>query len=245
MSQQRSRGSTQVTLDPHLMNASVGLLGQAQNLYYRPEALPSLYTGINQIRQAGLAGVAGTALQGGATGPALAEYNKTLGGGYLDAGSNPYLQDIVRRATSEAMAGPLSGYNAAGRFGSGLMDQAVADAGTATAARLYGGQYEAERQRMAEMAGMAPMFNALSYDPSMQLMNVGSALEQDTQNQQAEQVRQYMWPYMQQQILQEQLAGSPLMGANRTTSRGSQMNIDWGSMIGGILSPSAPGMGGK
>ncbi len=39
-------------------------------------------------------------------------FNKTMSGGYLDAGSNPYLQDIVNRSVGAAQSGEAVGRHA-------------------------------------------------------------------------------------------------------------------------------------
>lgn len=244
MSKSVSKGTTRAYMPRHLRRDSHFALKEARDLYTRREGqpLPSLYTGIDPTRQAGLEHIRGLAESGGAVVPgAIDEYNQTIGGNYLDPSTNPFLQETVDRSVSAAISPVLSGSVGAGRMGSGVFANAVTDAASATAANLYGENYQAERDRMASLIGMAPAMEGLAYAPGRELEYVGGAYEQDQMAQQAEDVRQYMWPYQQLAEYESSLGANPLNSKISTGGRSSTSQTDWGAIIGGIL---APGMGG-
>lgn len=218
--------------------------GVYENLQSTP--LPSQYVGIDPARQQGLQSIYGQAAGGSMVPQAfLPEYQKVMSGGYLDAASNPYLQDIVNRSVQAAGVAPTSGAVGGNRFGSGIYANALADARAATAANLYGSQYEAERQRMMQMAGMTPMAEGLQYADASRMMDVGRQYEADQAAQQAEELRQYMFPTQAADWYQNFIRGSPLMAQTKSETH---TPFDWGSAIAGMFQPSinlGGGGGGK
>lgn len=230
----KSKSKTRVDLNPLIEEQSEYTLGEARGLYDRTDPLPSTYVGISDPRRQALDQMLSMA-QGGTAVPqnVLNEYNKTMSGGYLDTGSNPYLQDIVQRSVGAAMSAPGSSAMQQGRFGSGVMANAMADAGQETASRLYGAQYEAERARMNQALQLAPQMNELQYADQMQQGFVGQQLEADQAAQQSEDVRQHLWPMEKLAAFQSLVAGNPLM-AETTTTATTKQGFDWGSAIGGI-----------
>lgn len=244
MSKTNSHGSNQTVLNPAIQSAGGYTLGEAGRLYnqYQGQPLPSQYVGIDPSRRAGLQNVSQIAGQGGAVVPGvLDEYRKTIGGHYLDPSTNPYLDEIVRRSVSAAGAPVTSGVVGSGRLGSGVYANALADTRAATAANLYGANYQRERDLMAQYLGMAPQVEDLAYSPARQMMDVGSAYEADVAAQQDEALRQYLAPYEFLTRYEDSINANPLAGANRQNVRGESTAIDWGAMIGGILSPSVGG----
>lgn len=239
----KSRSRTTVKLDPRIEEQSDYALNEARSIYDRPEPLPSTYVGISDPRRQALDQMLSMA-QGGTAVPqnVLNEYNKTMSGGYLDTGSNPYLQDIVQRSVGAAMSAPGSSAMQQGRFGSGVMANAMADAGQETASRLYGAQYDAERARMSQALQLAPQMEELQYADQMRQGFVGQQLEDDTAAQQAEEMRQYGFPSEKLAWFQNMTAANPLMAQTETTQKNKQ-NFDWGAAIGGMF--AAPSIGGK
>jgi hypothetical protein len=98
-----------------------------------------------------------------------------LSGGFL--GSNPYLEDVVRRASGQAQAAGMSGLSSRGRLGSGLGTQAVTSAVGDVASNIYYGDYGAERGRQQQALAYAPQYAAADYYDISQLANVGAARE--------------------------------------------------------------------
>lgn len=195
-------------------------------------AVPSLYTGISNDRQAALDQISALA-RGGAgaaiANPALAEYQKTMGGGYLN--ENPYLDEIVARSVSAAGAAPASQFVGSGRFGSGVMANAVQDAMQSTAANLYGQNYQMERDRMMGMLDRAGQVNDLQYLDADRLAGVGYAMEEDQARLAAEDMRQYDAEIDHLRKFLQLMQGNPLMGEQTMSTQGT--TLDYGAMAAG------------
>jgi len=225
--------SNQTQIDPALKAEGRYALGEARGLYDNQQPLPSMYTPMSGQRQQALQGMQDIAGQRQVSDTAMGEYQKTMSGGYLSPDSNPYLDDMVNRSVGASMGSQTSQYAGAGRFGSGAMANAQADAGQATAERIYYGNYNAERNRMQQMMGMSPMMEQLQYSPEMMMGRVGSEYERDELAQRMEAMRQYENPYAQLEQYQSFLTSNPLMGSSFGMQQGSSP-MDWGSAIVGI-----------
>jgi hypothetical protein len=121
----------------------------------------------------------------------------------------------------------------------------MADAGQATAARLWGGNYNMERQNMMSALGQTGQMQQLQYaDPTM-LGRVGMEYEQDMANQQAEALRQHQYPYAKLEQFQSFLTGNPLMAESRSDVAQVQP-FQWGQALTGALGSmlSPPSIGG-
>lgn len=103
------------------------------------------------------------------------EIGATASGAYL--GSNPYLDDVVKRATGNAGAAIDARFTGAGRYGSGQHANAVADAAAGIGAQVYGQEYGQERGRMQTAAQAAPGMAQADYGDISQLGAVGAAYE--------------------------------------------------------------------
>lgn len=228
------KSTQKVRINPLLSEQGEFALEESRRLYdaRAGSQIPSLYTGIDPTRQGALEQMAGLA-QGGVgasiANPALAEYQKTLSGGYLDA--NPYLDEIVRRSVSAAGAAPVSQMVGSGRFGSGVMANAAQDAMQSTAANLYGANYQQERDRMMSMLDRGGMVNDMQYMDANRLAGVGSAYEEDQMRQAAEQMRQYEAEINQLKQFLQLMQGNPLMGER--TMRTNTLGLDYGAMAAG------------
>jgi len=165
---------------------------------------------------------------------ALGEYEKVMGGGYLSPDSNPYLDDIVGRAVGTAMGSQAGGFAQHGRYGGGAMANAMADAGQATAANLYGANYQSERDRMMSMLDKSGSIDDLLYQQDQRalqrqlqsadiLSNVGRERE-------AEALAQYSEPMNIIMGYLSSLSGNPLTAESTTTSQ----TTDYGQIASGI-----------
>lgn len=233
------KSKQKVQINPLLAKQGGFALDEARRLYDQRanSPLPSMYTGISPERQQALDQILATARGGQAS--ALndlerAEFQKVMSGGYLDAESNPYLAEIVRRSTSAAGAAPVSQFASAGRFGSGVMANAMQDAMQSTAAQLYGQNYQAERDRMMSMLGRGADVSRGAYDDAMQIANVGAQFEEDQLRRQAEAMRQYDSPVTELERFLALQRGNPLMGEK--TMSGKTTGLDYGAMAAGGLS---------
>jgi len=172
---------------------------------------PDMYVGISPDRQIALDQIRATALGGsGVPRSALDEFNRTMRGTYLSPDANPHINEIMQRAGSAAGAAPVSGFASAGRFGSGAMANAVADALVSTRANIAGQNYQQERNRMMQLAGLAPQMNELQYADAMRLGQVGDQYEADQHARNAELMRQRMSPMQEYNMFLQTLSGNPL-----------------------------------
>lgn len=187
---------------------------------------PSTYVGISPERQQALDIILAQA-GGGGSGVAqsgLDNFNKTMSGYYLDPSRNTALNKIVSRSVAEAGAAPISGFASSGRFGSGAMANAMADAMQSTAANLFGDNYHRERDRMNAMLDRAPMIDDLQYADAQRIAGVGQQIEQDQVAQVQEQLNQYNADAQALQTFLGLLTGNPLMGEVTTTMKSSTMD---------------------
>lgn len=89
---------------------------------------------------------------------ATPELLKTINGGYLTPGSNPYLDQVYNHAAGLVGAGVDSRFEASGRYGSNAHAGSVAEALSGLAGNLYGGAYNAERGRQTTAELAAPTY---------------------------------------------------------------------------------------
>ena len=227
-------------INPALQTQGYYALGQARSLYEDQTPLVSQYVPISAQREAALQQIYQSAQNNAIPQAALGEYQKTMSGAYLNPDSNPWMQEIVNRSVGAAAGAPVSGYAGAGRFGSGVMANAIADSAQNTAARLWGSNYQAERQNMLSMLGQAGQVQQLQYANPMMAGRVGLEYEQDQANRQAEALRQQQYPYAKLEQFQSYLTGNPLMAESTGTTVATQP-FQWGQAllggIGGLFNP--------
>ena len=227
-------------IDPWLYSQSQHAIRGARSLYDDQRALPSQYVPMHAYTQQGLgmaADIAGTPGGTPVARSSMGEYLGTLRGDYLNA--NPYMDEVVRRSVG-ASTSPLHGvFGTAGRFGSGVYANALADAAQETASRLYGANYEAERGRMMQALQMAPTMYGMQFADAEALETIGGKYEAAEAARNAEAMRQFMWPYTKQGLFEQSLAGSPI-AADRTTE--TKVPFDWTGAAMSIFSPSVPGI---
>jgi hypothetical protein len=172
----------------------------------------------------------------------------TLGGGFM--GSNPWLDSMFNRAAGGVTNQIQSNFGSAGRNARGV-DAAgfAADAYGNLATDIYGGAYEAERQRQQQLVPFASQLAAQDYADIGQLANVGAQREdlareyamQPSNNLDAYLARLQGFPgsTVTQTIPMERnrLAGAlggALMGAQYGTSIFPGLGTGWGAALGGL-----------
>jgi hypothetical protein len=106
-----------------------------------------------------------------ATDAAIAANNKTLGGDYLNASTNPYIQDIAQRAAGMAAMNSNAAFSGAGRTGSGLAGYYAGKGAADAANSVFYQNYADERNRMLQASGQAPGLETASYDPSQAMIS--------------------------------------------------------------------------
>lgn len=232
---------TKTEINPELKRQGMYAAGEAQRLYQDRQPLPSMYTPMSSQRQGALTQMDRLSQEGGVSRAGVAEWQKVMGGEYLDPNSNPWMQDVVNRSVSSAMSGPQSGFAGAGRFGSGAMASAQADAGQATASRLWFGNYQAERQNMMAAMGQTGAMEQQQYAPAMMRGKVGMEYERDVAAQQMEAMRQYQAPHAQLEQYQAALTSNPLM-AESTSSSDARQPFQWGAALTGGVGQGISGI---
>lgn len=121
-------------------------------------------------------------LAGGSTGitaNANTLANATLNGDYLN--NNPYLDQTFNRAAMQTQGQLASQFAGSGRnvgASEGLRSQQLNDLATG----IYGGAYDAERNRQQQVLGMSPQLEQANYTGSNALLGIGA--QQENLNQQ-------------------------------------------------------------
>lgn len=86
----------------------------------------------------------------------------TISGKYLRPESNPYLSHYVTKAFEQTLPQYDTTATLAGRYGSDAWANMKARAMSDIASEIYGGAYEAERNRQLQAAGLLPQIGQLS-----------------------------------------------------------------------------------
>ncbi len=195
----------------------------------------------------------------------------TINGKYLDPNSNPFLAatygaaaDQVTNAYRTATApGTAAAYSAAGRYGSGARNQAVdqnnrglLDKLNTLATSIYGGNYEAERQRQMTAAGGAPGMTQAGYIEPGILTSIGQQQQGQNQNELNDEVARWNYdqnlPYEKLARLLGAVQGSYGQSGTTTSTQTMPMYQNGvGSALGGLMSLGSmigsfatPGLGG-
>lgn len=155
-------------------------LANAQTLYNQQQG-SSTVAPFSPETQQGLAGITNRATQGSPiTGAADSLATQTLNGGFL--GSNPYLDQTFNRAalqTQNQLASQFAGSGRNVEASEGLRSQQLNDLATG----IYGGAYDAERNRQQQVLGMSPQLANAGYADFDRLLGVGAQRESLAQQQ--------------------------------------------------------------
>ena len=186
--------------------------GQVQGM---PGTLNQQTAGFTPGQQEGLANISTTAAgQQDVAGAGVGEVTDTLSGKFLSPDSNPYLKqtydaaarnvtDTYRNATAPGL---MADAQRAGAFGGSAYGQATDSARyglgenlSNLATDIYGGNYQAERQRQAAAPGQLSGALQTAYLPGQEQLGAGTVGQQqqqtelDTQFQNAMRGDQYKW----------------------------------------------------
>ena len=115
--------------------------------------------------------IQGSAVQQGAN----QQLGKTINGDYLN--SNPYLDQTFDLAAGKVRNQLDSQFNSHGTYGGSLHQGAMADNMGDLATKIYGGNYEQERQRQMQGMLFAPQMAEADYNDSQRLAQVGQSYE--------------------------------------------------------------------
>lgn len=155
-------------------------LGYAQNLY-NGQQNGNTVAPFSPETQQGLSGITNRANAGSPITEAADDLAaKTLQGGFL--GSNPYLDQTFNRAALQTQNQLASQFAGSGRNvdqSEGLRSQQLNDLATG----IYGGAYDAERNRQQQTLGMSPQLANAGYADFDRLLGVGAQRENLNQQQ--------------------------------------------------------------
>jgi|SRR6185436_14130314 len=152
-------------------------MGQARNIY---DSGHNVVAPISGETETGLKGIQSIAGNNGFTGAATGLAQNTLNGGFLN--SNPYLDQTFNRAAMATQGQLASQFAGAGRnvdASEGLRSQQLND----LASQIYGGNYQAERDRQQQTLAMSPQLNQGQYADFDRMLGVGAAREGYNQQQ--------------------------------------------------------------
>lgn len=184
-----------------------------------------------------------TAINGTINPAASSLATNTLNGGFL--GSNPYLDATFNKAalaTQNQLASQFAGSGRNIDASEGLRSQQLNDLAT----QIYGGNYQAERDRQQQTLGMSPALDQAQYTGANALMGIG-AQTQAQQQQELDQPGNALDQYLQRvsgsygQVTSQPSNRNPLAGGLGGAMLGSQIGGQYGyGGLGGILG----GLGG-
>lgn len=229
---------------------------QAKSLYGRPGYPGNLYTEFNPTQELALDITQQRALSGSpVTSLAQSEAAQTLGGGYLDPRSNPYLQSAVSgalqdvgRAYAESVAPQIQAeFAGAGRYGSGLQQasesiarQDMLNKMGDIASSMYGGAYESERERMLKQSALAPTFQDMDYKDLQALAGVGDVREQKAREILQSDIIKYQEPQIALDDYIRRISGFTGQYGNTSTTT---TPVPGSSLAGGVLGGAQAGLG--
>lgn len=102
---------------------------------------------------------------------------KTLDGDYLKPESNPWLADTFNMGAGQVRSALDSQFNSGNGYGSSLHSGQMASQLGDLATKIYGGNYQSERDRQMQGMLFAPQAAQTDYTDAAQLANVGAAYE--------------------------------------------------------------------
>jgi len=220
---------------------------QAKNLYNTggPQYFPnSTVTPFSPQSELALQLTQNRALAGSpVTTAAQGEATKTLNGGYLN--NNPYLDSMYNQAAGDITSRVNGAFGQAGRTGSGINQQVLADSLGSTYNNIYGSNYNNERNRMEQTLALAPQTSGMDYADLDRLGGVGSAIDQQSQANLTDQMNRYNYQQnLPEQNLQRYIAAIQGNYGAATTTNASQDvsgNPIAGAIGGGLLGYTAGG----
>lgn len=175
---------SQQTVPSWLMPYMTGELSSGQALAQSPG--PQYYPGqqvapINSMQEQGLDSLTSAATGPNATQGAQSANQFETSGALLDPTSNPYLQNTFNLANQQVQNGLSSEFAGAGRNIIGSLP-IQADESNNLATQLYGGAYQQGLNTMTQASALAPSIDQGMYLPSQELLQGGSGLQSQTQN---------------------------------------------------------------
>lgn len=121
--------------------------------------------------------------------------NDTMNGTYLNPASNPFLSDSVKLATRDALGAADSAASRYGAYGSSDWNNTRQQTASDIATKMYGDNYNNERNRQLQAYGLAPTVNQAGLSNAQTLNTMGG--QQQNQAQQLINADMNKWNYLQ------------------------------------------------
>lgn len=154
----------------------------AQDLYENPD-IPSFFPNNTFVdfapeTEAALQLASVRALQGNPLlGSSQQEINKILQGDYLSPTTNPYSQALFNQMAGDVTSQVQSQFSKAGRLGSGANQEILSRSLGELANRVYGDQFDKERDRQFQATQIAPQLGEMDFNDLARLQQVGQEKE--------------------------------------------------------------------
>lgn len=169
----------------------------------------------------------------------------TLSGKYLSPESNPWLKGTFDKASNDVQARLGSTFNAAGGFGGGLHQQGMQEGLQGLATDIYGGNYQAERDRMMQAGGQVPAAAGLDWQRLAAMQGVGAQQEAYAMQPIQEAINRYNFaqqaPWQRLQQYQGMILPTAGMGGSQTMQQGGGGGSPWAGAAGGAMGGAATG----
>lgn len=176
----------------------------------------------------------------------------TMRGDYLSPGSNPWLDQTFNRGMEQVKASITPSFGHMQAFGGNTgYNEAISRSAADLASNIYGGNYQAERDRQIKGMALAPQIAQQDYSDAQALLGVGDIRRQYSQDQlnmdYEEWLRQQNHPYAQLDVLANAIRGGIGGGGTTTTSSPNpyQPNRAAGMLGGGLLGAGLANMTGQ
>lgn len=221
------------------------ILGQAHDLYnqgpqqYYPGStvtpeLDSSNTALQGIINRGMAGSP-------VTSAAQGNISDTLEGKFLDPTQNPYWSSLVQGVTNSVTPQINASFGLAGRTGSGMNQEALAQGLSQGIGQLGANLYGQERANQLTAAGMAPTLANQDYTDLGNVLGASQQQEQYNQQQLSDEVNRYNFNQQAPYNNLAQYAGlvTPIGGLGGTQSTTTPSS---GGLLSGLLGSALLGV---
>ena len=225
----------------------------AQDLYENPD-IPSFFPNNTYVdfapeTDAALQLASARAIQGNPLlGSSQTEINKILQGDYLSPTTNPYSQALFNQMAGDVTSQVQSQFSKAGRLGSGANQEILSRSLGELANKVYGDQYNRERQNQVAATQIAPQLGEMDYNDIARLQQVGQEREALEMAKLQDAIARYDYGQQQPYIKLNQYLGSLGAAVPSTTVstqpvfRNTGAGLLGGAMTGANIANMIPGL---
>ena len=227
----------------------------AQDLYENPD-IPSFFPNNTYVdfapeTETALQLASARALQGNPLlGSSQQEINKVLSGDYLSPTTNPYSQALFNQMAGDVTSQVQSQFSRAGRLGSGANQEILSRSLGELANRVYGDQFDKERDRQFQATQIAPQLGEMDFNDITRLQQVGADRESLEMAKLQDAIARYDYNQQQPYIKLNQYLGSLGAAVPSTTVstqpvfRNTGAGLLGGALTGARLAGMVPGLSG-